>query len=422
MAPRRYGARLRCQAFQLGDGVSFPSEAQWGEVAALIGDHLQEEDRVIAPLEFGERLPRVVPYRLSRISSGHDFQWVVLHKGLLTHVDRTFLDGVLRDMRPVLANEVFVVYSSREDVPRVDIDDPHVQALAGLLPFDSAESETDGGAPRFQRPQELAWLSRHTLEAVSREAAQSCYLGGGTALCRALTRYLVYVDTTDVGVAPHLLLDGCWEPWITLAVARAVHEGSRCLDLGTNHGYYALLMADAVGPEGRVLACEPNPRLAALVQRTLEVNGLGQRVDVVNRAVTDHGGDRVVLHHEAARMHNASLYVMASPETREIGAETVSVDELVADWPRVDVVKVDVEGAEEALWRGMRRTLEANPEIVVLMEFNSRRQYDARQFLERIRADGFPLRFVDADAEIRELPMDRCLSEGPEWMLYLRRT
>jgi FkbM family methyltransferase len=171
-----------------------------------------------------------------------------------------------------------------------------------------------------------------------------------------------------------------------------------------------------------VLACEPNPRLAALVQRTLEVNGLAQRVDVVNRAVTDHGGDRVVLHHEAARMHNASLYVMASPETREIGAETVSVDELVADWPRVDVVKVDVEGAEEALWRGMRRTLEANPDIVVLMEFNSRRQYDARKFLERIQADGFSLRFVDADAEIRELAMDRCLSEGPEWMLYLRRT
>ena len=406
--------------------MSFPSEAQWVEVAALIGAHVRGEDRVIAPLEFGERLPRVVPYRLSRISSGQDFQWVVLHKGLLTHLDRTFLDGVLRDMRPVLANEVFVVYSLRDDVPPIAIDDPHVQALAGLLPLDSAESESDraplAGGPRFQRPQELAWLSRPTLEAVCREAAQSCYLGGGTALCRALTRYLVYVDTRDVGLAPHLLLDGCWEPWVTLAVARSVREGYRCLDLGTNHGYYALLMADAAGPEGRVLACEPNPWLAALVRRSLEVNGLAQRVHVVDRAVTDHTGDRVVLHHEAARMLNASLYVMASPEMQEIGAETVSVDELVADWPRVDVVKVDVEGAEEALWRGMRRTLEANPEIVVLMEFNSERQYDARQFLERIQSDGFPLRFVDADAEIRELTMDRCLSEGPEWMLYLRRT
>jgi FkbM family methyltransferase len=234
-----------------------------------------------------------------------------------------------------------------------------------------------------------------------------------------LGRYLFYVDTSDVGLVPHLALNGCWEAWITLALARAIHPGHRCLDLGANVGYYAVLMADAAGPDGRVRACEPNPRLAGLLRTSLEVNGLDRRVETIDRAVTHRAGDQVVLCHPPAHLINASLF---RQDGHEIRAETVTVDELVADWPGVDVVKVDVEGAEELVWRGMLRTLVANPQITVFMEFSNGREYDGRAFLERIQGAGFPLRYVDTDAEIKELPWDRCLEEDVDWVLYLRRT
>jgi FkbM family methyltransferase len=402
--------------------VTFPTDEQWAQVAALIRDGWRDGDRVLAPVEFEQRLSNVASYRLSRLSPPTDYQWVVLHKGLLEHVDRAFLQDVQTDLLPVLANDVFVVYASRPGPVAVSPDDPHLQSLSGFL----AQLDENGtraaqppGSPRFESARELALVTREVLETVSRAAAQSTYLGARTALCRVLARYLFYVDTADVAVAPHLLLDGCWEPWITRAVAGAVRDGDHCLDVGANHGYFAALLADAAGPRGRVRACEPQPRLASLVRQTLEVNGLDRRVEVVERAVTDHGGDHAVLRHPAGRLGSASLYRECGEST---ATETVTIDELVADWPRVDVVKVDVEGAEDAVWRGMRETLRANPGVTVIMEFSAFRGYDPREFLARIEADGFPLRYVDMAGAVEDLPADRCLSESQEWMLFLRRT
>lgn len=402
--------------------MTFPSDEQWAQVAAFIRDAWREGDRVLAPLEFEQRLPNVASYRLSRLSPPTDYAWVVVHKGLLEHVDRAFVESARAELLPVLANDVFVVYTSHPDLAEVSPDDPHLQSLSGFLAqLDEHGTRTGArsGGPFFESARDLALVSREVLETASRGAAQSSYLGAHTALCRTLTRYLFYVDTVDVAVAPHLLMNGCWEPWITRAVTGAVQNGDHCLDVGANHGYFAVLMADAAGPCGRVLACEPQPRLASLLRRTLAVNGLDRRVEVVERAVTDRGGDHAVLRHPAGRLGSASLF---GEEGEALETETVTIDELVADWPRVDVVKVDVEGAEDAVWRGMRETLAANPRITVVMECSEFRRYDARELLARIEADGFPLRYVDTAGEVQDLPADRCLSESPEWMLFLRRT
>jgi len=56
--------------------------------------------------------------------------------------------------------------------------------------------------------------------------------------------------------------DGFWESWVTVAVARHLQAGMCCVDVGANYGYYTLLMASFVGPEGRIIACEPIPSLA----------------------------------------------------------------------------------------------------------------------------------------------------------------
>jgi FkbM family methyltransferase len=269
------------------------------------------------------------------------------------------------------------------------------------------------------------WLRTSTaeIEQVSRTHVQATYFGDQTVVCRVLGKYLMYADTTDIGITPHLAMNGYWESWITLAIAQAVQPGWHCLDVGANHGYYTLLMADGCGPAGRVLAVEPNPDPARRLVLTVDVNGFASCVDLIEQAASDVDGERVQLFIDKNRGLNATLHGGADPSRAEV-VETVTVDSLTRDWPHVDLIKIDVEGAEEAVWRGMTTTVESNPELTIILEVNTSRYADPAAFFESIERSGFGLRYIDFDSEIKEVDVDRLVHErrGEDWMLFLERT
>jgi FkbM family methyltransferase len=253
------------------------------------------------------------------------------------------------------------------------------------------------------------FADRETLEAVSRQHSRSVYLGEQTVLCRVLGKYLMYADAQETGITPHLCMDGYWESWITVAIARTLRPGWHCLDVGANHGYYTLIMADAVGREGRVVPVEPTPRLADLLRQTLDVNGFPS-VGVVSEAATDDDGQTLQLVVPARRSMNARLSREVGPTDAVFEVRSVTVDSITRDWPRVDLIKIDVEGAEEGVWRGMQRTIADNPKLTVILEFNVERYEDPRSFLREIDLAGFQLRYIDIDAEAKDVSVDQLLS------------
>jgi FkbM family methyltransferase len=263
---------------------------------------------------------------------------------------------------------------------------------------------------------------RALLEAVSREHSRALYLGDQTVLCRVLGKYLVYADAQETGITPHLALDGFWEAWITLALARTVRPGWHCLDVGANHGYYTLVMADAAGPEGRVAPVEPTPRLVELLRQTLDVNGF-PGVDIVAKAASNADGEMLQLVIPARRSMNARLGDEVGDTDEVVGVESVTIDSITRDWPRVDLIKIDVEGAEERVWQGMQRTIVDHPELVIALEVNVDRYDDSRGFLGLIEGAGFRLRYIDFDTEVKDVTVDELLSRqvGQDWMLYLAR-
>jgi FkbM family methyltransferase len=248
------------------------------------------------------------------------------------------------------------------------------------------------------------------------------YLGESTVLCRVLGKYLVYADAQETGITPHLCMNGYWESWITVALARTLRPGWHCLDVGANHGYYTLVMADAVGAEGRIVPVEPTPRLAELLRETLDVNGF-PGVTIARQAACDTDGESLKLVVPARRSMNARLSDDAGPTDEVVEVESVTIDALTREWPRVDLVKIDVEGAEESVWRGMQRTLADNQGLIVILEFNVSRYEEPRKFLQGIELDGFRLRYIDVDAEVKDVTADELLSRqvGVDWMLYLAR-
>ena len=260
------------------------------------------------------------------------------------------------------------------------------------------------------------------LEAVSRQESRAVYVGENTVLCRVLGKYLVYADAQETGITPHLAMDGYWESWITVVLARTVRRGWYCLDVGANHGYYTLVMADLVGQRGRVVPVEPTPRLAELLRETLDVNGFPV-VTVVQKAASRTDGEKLRLVVPRRRSMNARLSEVAGPTDAVFDVETVTVDALTRDWPRVDLIKIDVEGAEQDVWQGMQRTIAQNPRLIVILEFNVDRYEDPRTFLEAIELAGFRLRYIDFDAGARDVTVDQLLRRqvGQDWMLSLAR-
>jgi FkbM family methyltransferase len=263
---------------------------------------------------------------------------------------------------------------------------------------------------------------RQLLETVSRQHSRALYLGEGTVLCRVLGKYLVYADAQETGITPHLAMDGYWESWITLRIARAVQPGWHCLDVGANHGYYTLVMADAAGSTGRVAPVEPTPRLVELLRQTLDVNGFPY-VEVVAKAATDTDGQTLQLVVPERRSMNARLADVVADTEEAVAVESITVDSITSDWPRVDLIKIDVEGAEEQVWRGMSSTIARNRDLVVVLEFNVDRYDEPRAFIGELEAAGFALRYLDIDAEVKPVSPDELLTRqvGQDWMLYLDR-
>jgi FkbM family methyltransferase len=258
------------------------------------------------------------------------------------------------------------------------------------------------------------------LEAVSRRESKAVFIGEGTLLCRVLGAYFLFADSEDIGIVPHFALGGFWESEVTLALARAVQPGSWCLDIGANHGYYTLVLAAGAGPDGHVAAVEPNPRSVDLMNRTLDVNGFLD-VDVVSAAVSDSHGEPIKFFVPKYRGMNARVAAGDTSAGMTIETHTETIDHLTADWPQVDVVKIDVEGSEQSAWHGMGRVLDDNPEITIILEVNAARYSDPIAFLSEIEKQGFALRHIDINGDAIPVTRERIAATRHDWMLLLHR-
>ena len=288
----------------------------------------------------------------------------------------------------------------------------------------AASGATHRHEPLLLRLDEIGSVCRADFESASRESARPLYVGDHVALCRILSRYKLYLDTRDTGFAGHVLLDGYWEAWLTQFMARQVRPGMTAIDVGANFGYYSMLLGDLVGPGGKLLAIEPNPLVAELLRRSLVANGLTERTELVVAALGADEGGSATLFVPDGEPKNARI-VSAVPglpgATHEIGVRRL--DALTTDYHKIDFLKIDAEGAEEAIIEGMAGIF-ATQRPTMILEFNAARYADPRTFADRIQALYPRLRFVDLDAEAKPLEVSRLLEDqvGEDWLLFLSPT
>ncbi|WJS99102.1 FkbM family methyltransferase [Novosphingobium humi] len=269
----------------------------------------------------------------------------------------------------------------------------------------------------------LSRADRISNEAIIRGLCKVAYLGDNTVLCRALGHFKMFVDTRDVGLASHLMLDGYWEMWVTEAIAELVRPGMVVADIGANVGYFTLLMGKLVGAKGRVHAFEPNPRLVSLLHKSLSANGFSTWVDVHQVALSAENDREMALIIPPDEPKNAHMVPLSDhlPE----GAVRIPSTRLDSrtDWQDIEFAKIDVEGAEEQVWDGLQGLLNSGRLRTVILEFAAVRYRDPEGFLKTIVESGFSLAYIDMRNGITATSIAQILAGNAyeDIMLVLRR-
>ncbi len=227
----------------------------------------------------------------------------------------------------------------------------------------------------------------------------------GSHVVRARDGLRLRVDLGDIAGAM-LATSGVWEPNVTAAIRSLVRPGDVMVDVGANIGYFSLLAARLAGPSGTVYALEP----AASTYAELCANiALNRAVNVVPLQVAA-GAEEALLPLRVPRGGNSGRASLVEwPGTDAFVDETVIVPvaPLAAlvrpdDQGRVAVVKVDVEGYEEPVLRGLEPVLERGVRPVVVLEAHG-------PFLEQLAPylEGFCERFEFTPYELLDLPGER---------------
>ncbi|GAU82901.1 FkbM family methyltransferase [Bosea sp. BIWAKO-01] len=259
---------------------------------------------------------------------------------------------------------------------------------------------------------DLGAMSRQQVEGEIQARVQTAYLGDGLVLARVLGGPKMLLRASDRGFSRHVMLDGYWESWLTVFCARFLQPGMIAFDVGANLGYYTLLFANRVGPAGRIVAIEPNPQTFALLAETVSLNGYDGTVSLVSAAATARSGDQVELFVPLGEPKNATIAFSANDRPSELNTSvpTASIDDLAGSLDRVDFVKIDVEGAEPEVLRGMTATIERH-RPTILLEFNASRYGDPASILDRLVSVYGQIGEIDFEGAYRLIGQQEILTE-----------
>ena len=280
-------------------------------------------------------------------------------------------------------------------------------------------------ASHFASPPKQVSHASHPL------GSQAVYVGGHRVLLRTLWGHKMLVDSRDLSVAPHLILDGHWEMWISNVFRALVRPDMRIVEVGANFGYYTLLAADLVGPNGHVTSFEANPHMAKFVRDNLDINGLASRATVLPVAAYSEAS---TLKFAVFRDHMASSSLYATDQSAAAVADTLTVrevqalpiDSIVKQGDRVDLLKIDAEGAELDVLAGARRVLAENRDILLVVEHGPdllAHVHDGKPsaLFDHCAALGMNCYAIRNDSQIELCDFDRLLQFGHCDAVFTRR-
>jgi FkbM family methyltransferase len=218
-----------------------------------------------------------------------------------------------------------------------------------LLPFPGWHFDSEWDNP------DLSYLFRQRIWDICRRRGRDLPLEitwyDGLRVCLRLSNDL----------SKQLFIGGCYDPNEFFFLGRFLKSGMTVVDAGANEGLYTLFAAQSVGPQGKVWAFEPSSREFDRLRLNVENNGL-TNTRLFPYALADSSGERELLIADPEHAGQSTLGRFSNEVVRTVRQEKVPVrrlDDLVSQegLKRLDLIKLDVEGAEVRVLQGAGNVL-----------------------------------------------------------------
>lgn len=200
----------------------------------------------------------------------------------------------------------------------------------------------------------------------------------------------------DFGVTLEAESTGEYEPVTTKLLESLLEQGMTFVDVGAHVGLFTVPSAKWVGEAGRVVAFEPHPDNYKMLVGNIARNSFSDGIEANQSAVSDEH-KTVHLHMSTFNTGDHQLFHQGGRSTIKVPCTTL--DDYFEVGASVDVIKMDVQGAEAAAFRGMRRVLQDNQNIKVIWELSPAQLEDAgssaKEVLGWLEELGFSMTVVD---------------------------
>ncbi len=224
------------------------------------------------------------------------------------------------------------------------------------------------------------------------------------------------IDVPRTGSGGLIQAYGCSEPETLEFVRTFLEPGMTFWDIGAHIGEFSIIAASRIGPTGCIEAFEPQPAMFPFLEANCK-NNVTCKIELHKLAVTERTGETLVfLHPDPARAH-LHRDTTSSNQTLKVG--TISLDDFLAESPRKpDLIKVDVEGAEQIVLRGATATLHLPEEDapVWLFEYDPQNcatfGYHPQELIESFHNLGYRTYWVADDGRLQSTKKPQAFAFG----------
>ena len=200
-----------------------------------------------------------------------------------------------------------------------------------------------------------------------------------------------------------------YEVFSSRLVPNLVKKSDLFLDVGAHYGFYSLLAAEA-NPHMKIISVEPVPENFEILQKNMEENEISSPKGRLIRAAVGNRIGKVELFKSAASDNSGMFKHPNAPSVGKFEVQTTTIDEILREDDSKSIfIKIDTEGNELAVLKGMEKTFEKCRDLSLLLEMNPKMfklaGTSCKEVVEYLSSKGFNVYGVD-DKESKYYPLE----------------